>query len=99
MTDGAEQKRPTPTHCRHCGAEMKVYDVRADCVKVYYYDSAGGCMAQLDTPFNDKGGLPNMARILECPNHVRRWWGDNAHDIIASYHGTLHWGAEVRMKK
>jgi hypothetical protein len=84
-------------YCRHCGAELKIFDVHAELVEQSVYDSGGGSWWRLASPFDPKTGKRNIATIYVCQEYRRRWYGENAHDIFAVFDGRIEWGVRVKV--
>ena len=79
-----------PNFCRDCGEKLDLSNVRADKIKVNHFDGLGGTLFWLDSAFNEKTGLPNIAETRTCPRWRKKWW-TNSHDRIVVYQGDLHY--------
>ena len=82
--------------CRECGSKLIESEVFADRIEKHMYDSGGGTWWDLASSFDPKTGERNIARVYQCPDYRRKWYGENHHDIFAVYKGDIEWGVRIK---
>jgi len=81
-----------PKYCRECGNKLLTWSERASNIKILMYDSGGGTTYRVDSPFNEKTGEENIAKVATCPK-LKKYFllGANSHDKVVLYKNELHW--------